>query len=283
MIRKPLFYLKRLHSRQFITMAMAKGSCTAGCREIDPLKPETWEFSAFSQNGEDGIIDYLSRRVKSPNRYFIEIGASKGMENNSSWLGLARKYNGVWVEGSQTNSSWAAEIVAPLNLGIECICMRVTPDNVKTLKEKSLFMNPDVFALDIDGIDYYVMKEIFNAGFRPKICIVEYNSVFGPEKAETIKYNDNFNYQLSDPNGLYFGVSIQGWRKFFSQHGYHFISVDSNGVNAFFVDPGEFETDFLERIRGIEFQENFYHSRKFKSNWKKQYQLIQHKEFVTIG
>lgn len=40
-------------------MSIARGAATAGLRAIDPLDPRTWEFSGFSQNGEDGIIDHL--------------------------------------------------------------------------------------------------------------------------------------------------------------------------------------------------------------------------------
>lgn len=282
MISKFMFYLKRLHSRQYISMALARGAATSCCREIDSSVPHTWEFSAFSQNGEDGIIDYLSRKIKKPNRYFVEIGSSKGMENNTSWLGIARKYSGLWIEGNHADSDWAAKIISPLSLGIECICLKVSPSNVNKIKEKTLFLDPDVFSLDIDGIDYYVMKAIIESGFRPKICVVEYNSVFGPEMRLTINYNDDFDYTTAHSTRLYFGVSINAWREFFALHGYRFVGVDSNGVNAFFINSSEFEREFVDRIRGLEYQENFYHARKFKAPWKKQYERIAHMGFAEV-
>lgn len=261
-------------------MALAKGAATSCNREIDSTDPSTWEFSAFSQNGEDGIIDYLSRKIKKPNRYFVEIGSSKGMENNTSWLGIARKYNGLWVEGNQDYSDSAAKIVSPLNLGVECICLKVTPSNVNKIKEKALFLDPDVFSLDIDGVDYYVMKAIIESGFRPKICVVEYNSVFGPEMKSTIIYNDDFDYITAHSSRLYYGVSVNAWREFFALHGYRFVSVDSNGVNAFFINSSEFEREFVDNIIGLEYQENFYHARKLKVPWQKQLEMITHMEFA---
>lgn len=283
MISRFMFYLRRLHSRQYISMALARGAAAACCREIDSTDPLTWEFSAFSQNGEDGIIDYLSRKIKKPNRYFVEIGSSKGMENNTSWLGIARKYSGLWIEGNKAYSDLAAKIVSPLNLGIECMCLKVTPGNVNKIRENSLFLDPDVFSLDIDGNDYYVMKAIIESGFRPKICVVEYNSAFGPEKKSTITYRDDFDYTTAHSTGLYFGVSVNGWREFFALHGYQFVSVDSNGVNAFFINSSEFEKEFVDDIRGLDYQENFYHARKFRVPWKKQYEMIAHMEFAEVG
>lgn len=277
-----MFYLKRLHSRQYISMALARGAAASCCREIIASVPYTWEFSAFSQNGEDGIIDYLSRKIRKPNWYFIEIGSNTGMENNTSWLGIARKYSGLWIEGNHNYSSWAAKIISPLSLGIECICLKVNPSNVNKIKEKTLFLDPDVFSLDIDGVDYYVMKAIIESGFRPKICVVEYNSVFGPEMKLTIKYNDDFDYTTAHPTRLYFGVSINAWRKFFALHGYRFVGVDSNGVNAFFINPSEFEREFVNNIRGLEFQENFYHALKFKLSWQERFKMIQDMDYIQI-
>src|SRR6266849_1045876 len=63
-------------ARDRINMALARGAASASLRRLDPTDPRSWEFSGFSQNGEDGILDYLVSHLKTENRYFIEIGAS---------------------------------------------------------------------------------------------------------------------------------------------------------------------------------------------------------------
>jgi hypothetical protein len=75
MIKKFRRYLQRKNGINRITMALSRGAATAMLRTIDPADPSSWEFSSFSQNGEDGIIDYLTRKINNPNYYFIEIGA----------------------------------------------------------------------------------------------------------------------------------------------------------------------------------------------------------------
>ena len=282
MIKKLIFYLKLLQNLQRINMALSRAAATSPLRRIDPTNPPSWEFSAFSQNGEDGIIDFLLTEIKNPNRYFIEIGSSDGIENNSSWLALAKKYNGLMIEGDTGTAKMLEQIFASLNLGIDCLSMFVTKQSITQIKERSLYLNPDVFSLDIDGCDYYIAEDLMKAGFRPKICVVEYNSAFGPHNSVTIKYSDSFDYRKAHESNLYFGVSIAGWKAYFLKWGYKFVSVDQNGVDAFFIDPIEFDSTFINNLRGLDFRENFYLKRKFKASWEKQYEIIKDMGFVEI-
>ena len=95
MIRKLINYLYDLRNRQRIIIALSKGEIMMNARNINLTQPATWEFSGFSQNGEDGILDVLRKQLSSSNRYFIEIGSSDGIENNSAWLVVVEKYNGI--------------------------------------------------------------------------------------------------------------------------------------------------------------------------------------------
>ncbi len=253
-----------------------------GARDIDLTRPDTWEFSGFSQNGEDGILDILRKRLNSRNRYFIEIGAADGIENNSAWLVVAEKYNGIMIEGNSELVERARRSVIGLSIGAECHQMFVTIDTVQNIKKLSLYANPDIISLDIDGNDYYIAEEIFKVGFRPKIFVVEYNSVYGPDQSITIEYKPDFVFTSAHDTHLYYGVSISGWRNFFEKHNYHFVTVDQNGVNAFFVDPCCFDAEFLDRIQGVTFVENQSQYKKFRVPWKQQFTLIEDQIFVAI-
>ena len=87
MFKKMRRYLWRLEDRQRINIALSKGALM-GMRRIDLQRPATWEWSCFSQNGEDGIIDVLCSQLLESNRYFLEIGAADGIENNTAWLAV---------------------------------------------------------------------------------------------------------------------------------------------------------------------------------------------------
>lgn len=282
MFGKLFNYLLDLRDRQRISIALSKGAAMMHARHIDLCQPSTWEFSGFSQNGEDGLLDVLRKQLSSSNRYFVEIGAADGIENNTGWLLVAENYNGLLIEGSSKLIERARRTVIGYSIGAECHNMFVTKDSVNDIRKLVIHNDPDVFSLDIDGNDYYIAKAILENGIRPKIFVVEYNSVFGAERSLTVEYKSDFVFTQAHPSHLYYGVSICGWRKFFAGHGYRFVTVDRNGVNGFFVDPQYFEKAFLDGVCGLEFAENRWQYMKFRKPSEQQFELIADQQFVTI-
>ena len=268
--------------RQKIIIALSKGGAMMQARNIDLTRPASWEFSGFSQNGEDGILEVLRRQLLVGNRYFVEIGAADGIENNSAWLVVAERYNGLMIEGNPKLVETAKRSVIGYSIGAECHQMFVTRETVKDIKALAFHHDPDMFSLDIDGNDYYIAEAIFAAGFRPKIFVVEYNAVYGPERSATIPYRADFIFSNAHPSKLYYGVSIAGWRRFFARQGYRFVTVDINGVNGFFVDPACFDAAFLDKVQGLAFAENRYQLTKFRRFCEDQFALIADQNFVQI-
>jgi len=275
-----------LWRRQFVEIALARAAATSSLRDLDPTDPLSWSFSGCSQNEEDGIIDYLTRRIREPNRYFVEIGASDGMENNAAWLAIARRYGGLMVEGDAASSIASHQLISGpggLNIRVESLQLFVTRENATEIVRRSLHPNPDVFSIDIDGNDYYVMEAVLQAGFRPRICAVEYNSAFGPTECVTIEYSEAHAVDFDDVGGsLYYGVSINGWRHFFASHGYRFVTVEASGINAFFVDASEFDEEFTSALRGLEFQENGWQRMRTRLGWEEQFELIADRPLVRL-
>jgi hypothetical protein len=268
--------------RHRINIALSKGTGMMAARNINLMKPDSWEFSGFSQNGEDGIIDVLRNQLLNSNRYFIEIGSADGIDNNTAWLLIAEKYNGIMIDGDSRLVERAKRMVINYSIGGEGYNLFVTKDNVPILKSLALHMDPDVFSLDIDGNDYYVANALIEVGFRPKIFVVEYNSVYGPERSCTIKYSPYFNISKAHKTGLYYGVSIKGWRKYFESIGYYFVTVERNGVNAFFVDINCFDPKFLKQIDSLKYAENQMQLKIHRITSDKQFNLIVDQDFVEI-
>ncbi|MGN4126597.1 hypothetical protein ACMGD3_16545 [Lysinibacillus sphaericus] len=265
-----------------INISMTKGILSSSLREIKAENPTTWEFSAFSQNGEDGIIDYLTKNLLNSNRFFVEIGSSDGIENNTAFLSIVKKYSGLMIEGNDKLAVLSSIIHSRYNLGVECFSEFITVDTINLLITHCHYSDPDIMTIDIDGNDYYIVEKIFHLGYRPKIFVVEYNSSFGPSKSITIEYDDDFDYSKAHESLLYYGVSITAWKKLFEKFGYHFVTVEQNGVNAIFVNSQNFTDDFLGLVKGIEFKENFYQMKKFKMNWEKQFKLIEEMKFIEV-
>ena len=97
-----------MRDRQRINIALSKGAIALHDRKMIKTDPQSWEFSGFSQNGEDGILHMLRSQLLRSNRYFAEIGSADGVENNTSWMAVAEKYplpnlRGCWPEPSAQN------------------------------------------------------------------------------------------------------------------------------------------------------------------------------------
>lgn len=275
----------RLEIQQTIHIALSRAAIAVQLRATDPTEPATWEFSVFSQNGEDGIIDFLLRQLTESNRYFVEIGTGNGLENNTTWL-LARKYAGLMIDGRTKNVECLAHTLLPaLVLGqstVTCECLFVTVDAVPDLAARLMVTDPDVFSLDIDGVDWYIAERLLQEGIRPKIFVVEYNATLGPDNSLAVSYRDDFDYQQLHDSLLYYGASITAWQRLFQRHGYRFVTVETNGVNAFFVRPDSFDPGFLEAIHGLPFQENRYQQRRLGGTWRDQFAHVSAMPWVEV-
>lgn len=265
-----------------VNASLTKGAISKAARQFCLSSPETWEFSGFSQNGEDGILDVLRSQLLVSNRYFIEIGSADGVENNTAWLAVVEKYAGLMLDGNSAMVDRANRVVTPFSIGVESRQLFVTKDNASTIRDMALQLGPDVFSLDIDGNDYYIAEALFAAGFKPAIFVVEYNSAYGPEKRLTIPYEEKFSMVNAHPTQLYYGVSIAGWISFFQRQGYRFLTVDRAGVNAFFVDQERFDSSFIDGVASVRFNENLLQYRRFGAGHESQFKLIENMRFQEL-
>ena len=242
---------------QFAQFKITKGMASRSSRLLQKNIPLTWQFSGFSQNQEDGIIDELLLNLKHRNKYLIEIGCSDGIENNSSWHIFTNNYSGLLIDSDKYNIERAYYWMHPLSPTSKWETLFVTPLSILDVLKPFPVKNPDFFSLDIDSFDFDVAKEILASGFRPKIFLVEYNSSFGPEALTHYSFSD-FTQKVST-NSKNWGCSISKWGSLFAEFDYKFVTVDESGVNAFFVDPTMFIDSFNPYGNGL----NFANSKHF--------------------
>lgn len=280
---KAIRFLKSLRSHNYLTIGLARAAATAPLRVIDPTQPDTWEFRAFSQHGEDGILDYLASRLLKASRNFVEIGIGDGTENNSAWFVLARYYRGVMIDGNFDGVSWAKYLLQPKNCGVRIEHCFVTVEEIeKVIGLMGKESDPDFLSLDIDGNDYWIAKAFLEAGILPKIWVVEYNSAFGPERSLTIPYKSDFAVKQGFGSSLYSGCSISAWRRLMARYDYQLVTVESTGTNAFFVKQSAFPSEFLAGIQAPEFRESFSHQREYCISWVEQFKLLEKYELTEV-
>jgi hypothetical protein len=124
----------------------------------------------------------------------------------------------------------------------------VTRENVNKLIEANEFGGPiDLLSLDVDGIDYWLWEAIDVVS--PRVVVLEYQDILGPERACTVPYKDNFcAYDYPTTNGMpnFAGASLQAFVKLGRRKGFRLVGCNRYGYNAFFIKQGVCENLFPE-------------------------------------
>jgi len=118
---------------------------------------------------------------------------------------------------------------------VKVVEAQVTRENINELITANGFAGDvDLLSIDIDSNDYWVWEQL--SVCRPRVVIVEYNPLFGTDRAVTIPYDPHFNRrEFEVPRAAYYGASLQALAKLGARKGYRLALLEPRGVNAFFV------------------------------------------------
>jgi hypothetical protein len=215
----------KLQSYQFVQQLRADP------RYADPRRLIHSELAVFSQNGEDGILAEIFRRIGTTSKTFLEFGVGTGMENNSAFL-LWQDWSGAWIEGDP-------ESIAKINQTFRKFLEKrqlkilqefITAENInKLIGRLGLGGEMDFLCVDIDRNTYQVLEAI--TAIRPRVICAEYNSVFPAHIDWVVDYDGAKVWDRSN----YFGASLKAFERMCDAKGYNLVGCDITGVNAFFV------------------------------------------------
>ncbi|KAL3899463.1 MAG: hypothetical protein SGCHY_002037, partial [Lobulomycetales sp.] len=198
------------------------------------------ERKGYSQNNEDGVIEYLFDNLGVTDQYYVEFGTEDGNECNTRHLHHEYGWNGLLMDGGGKIRD-EADTRTIFNHFIRS-------DNIVDLfrehkvPHQTLF---DLLSVDIDSNDYYVLKNILEAGYKPRVIILEVNRNFGLEDSYTRKLEETRPWNKT----TYFGVSPQAAYFLGRRHGYSLVYYDSERINLFFV-RNEVLQSYLHSVTG---------------------------------
>jgi len=199
-----------------------------------PVSLVELEFKVFSQWGEDGIIDWLVRKLSPIPEIFIEFGVGNYEESNTRFLLFNRNWRGLIIDSSESNISYIRQSDLSWKYDLAAVAGFITRDNINTIfKENDFSGEIGLLSIYIDGNDYWIWEAINQVS--PVIVICEYSSVLGDVHPISIPYSDDFERHKAHFSGQYAGASIQALIHLAKIKGYAFIGTGSAGVNAFFV------------------------------------------------
>ena len=191
------------------------------------------EVKIFSQYGEDGIIDFLLFKLDLINDIvFIEIGTGDYEEANTRFLCETRNCRGLLIDKikdlkyiKKRDFFWKNDIY---------FCQKnVSSENiVKVLNTYDFNNNFNLLSLDVDGIDYWILKNIDLD--RSDIAVVEYNPLFGADHSLTIP--DINNFDRNNYRKFFYGASLRAMIDLMNSKNYFFVGANKACNNAFFIN-----------------------------------------------
>jgi hypothetical protein len=193
------------------------------------------EVRVYSQWGEDGILDYLCEQIGLSKPKMLEIGAGNFSECNSRFLAENRNASVFAVDGrvdlvsaiEASSLRWKNHIFGDQTW--------VSPENINQViyKARQAIGGMDIFSLDLDGNDYWILQEAELD--LVSIVVVEYNPLFGHRSAVSVPRDDLFERKSKHYSWLYYGASLLAFQYLLKQKGFSFIGSNRVGNNAFFI------------------------------------------------
>ena len=203
-------------------------------RYLDPASlpyPErliAQRFRISSQNQEDGLTLALLHEAGPTTRRFIEIGCGLS-GGNSAFLAREWGWSGLMVDGHREHMVQVGRRFPT----VTAVAAWITRENVNELiAEHGHAGEVDLFSLDLDGNDYWIWEAVTVSS--PRVLIMEYNSMFGPDRAVTIPYDSTFDRHRHH-SMMYYGASLAALTRLNARKGYRLVAVEPAGVNAFFL------------------------------------------------
>lgn len=179
---------------------------------------EQFENKVYSQNGEDGIIEYIFDVVGSDSGILVEIGVQDGKECNTRYMAEKDGFYNIMFDSDYY----------PNPLIIE---QYFTAENINQVFDgMGMHKNIDLLSIDIDSNDLWVWNALSDE-YKPRLVVIEYNAKVPPTEAKTVVYDPDLVWDGSD----YVGASLKALWYVAKKKGYSLVYCENRGVNAFFV------------------------------------------------
>ena len=183
-----------------------------------PLKPPLRDHvkKVYSQNGEEGILQEIFRRIKTTNTFCIEFGAHDG-----KWLSNTKLFR---------DQGWKALLLDSDIPGhkpeINLYRVHLTPVNIEAVFfNHNVPLSFDLLSIDVDGNDFWLWRAIQN--YRPRVVIIEFNSALPNHIPLCVAYSDK---NGDVPTSHYYGANLLALLKLAKEKKYEFVTLLSDNL-----------------------------------------------------
>ena len=238
-----------------------------------------WKLYAGSQhnNEESKYLIWLCEEI-NVTKSFVEFGFGV-FEFNSVSL-VRRGFKGLLLDGGEENCRLANLIFKRLNLDVKALWHWIEIKSLDPIVDfvSSLSGKIGVLNIDIDGNDYWILKELLKK-ISPDVICVEHNASFGLESIST-PYKSDFDRRTEDPSNWYHGASITAFYNLLQSN--YLLVKNIAGVNLVFVKKDK----MTDRLKALTYDEAWSEP-QLRNKWsgtnaKQQWDKIKHLKFELI-
>jgi len=240
-------------------------------------------FNLYSQTYEDGILLYVFSKIGTSNQRCVDIGAGTINGSNVANLIINHSFSGLLIDGNSKHIREAEKYYMShpetYLFSPKLVCQLVTAENVDQLLNSNGFAGEiDLLGIDIDGIDYWIWDAI--EVITPRVVVVEYNCLLGPDRAWSIPYKPDFDvhdYSVNHEQYNYSGASLNAFVKLGRKKGYRLVGCNKGGGNAFFIKNAVGEESLPEITTRSCFKYDWN-----KYSMEKRFTLIKDMEWIEV-
>tara|TARA_R100000742_G_C4275848_1_gene96554 strand:+ start:295 stop:948 length:654 start_codon:yes stop_codon:yes gene_type:complete len=212
-----------------------------------PVDLINFRRNTYSQNGEDGVVEEILRRLEIGTGSFCEFGAWDGKRLSNTYSLVEKGWSGVEIEADPDKFKELLKTAENHPGQLTCINKGVSVDGENSLdrilSETGLAKDFDLLSIDIDSFDFQVWESLTE--YHPKIVIIEVNSGLGGKALQTHTVNE-------DGAVMSQGSSFASTKELGVRKGY--VCIFHYG-NVFFLredlfDVSKFEYGFFNNRRG---------------------------------
>ena len=202
----------------------------------------------YAQFGEEAIFDYIFKHIGTKTKYLVDFGAgtlNSGL-SNSRYL-IESGWDGLLMDG---NPEEETEIIKK---------EFITAENIVSLFGKyNVPEEFDLLSIDIDGNDFWVLKEILKSKYSPRVIINEFNGCLQEGVLQVMKYNPLHSWGEND----YYGASFEAFKTLLNQAGYILVHQTAT-TNMIFI-----KSDIVGEVNlPVTYIRNQYHGHSPNREW----------------
>lgn len=199
--------------------------------------PSAFERKVYSQNGEDGVIEEILKRLKSKiqlDGWCVEFGAWDGKYLSNTYnLIQNMSYRAVLIEACPARYRQLCKTLPSDDVIKICSFIQIDGNNCldSLLTTTPIPRDFDFLSIDIDGCDYHIFNSL--KIYEPKLVCIEFNPTI-PNHIEFIQKKD---FSVKQ------GSSIQSLSKLGQKKGYSPVAATECNLFLLRNDIKEFVID----------------------------------------